>query len=143
MSFGALGALTLAALTLGACSAQGSHVVQGRLYVEERDCVDELVAVDVAEGPDPGLGCDAICMSGNSPLVGDGGVALYVTTQCPPYPGLFDLAQDSPACVKALAASLRKDRCTDAGSSNPLDAGVFDAAVDDSPSDASSRDADD
>ena len=86
--------------------------------------MESVTAIDVVEGPETGQTCEPTCLSGSSPLVAEGGVAVYVSTQCPPLPPTFDVTQDSPACVLALAAFAREDLCASAGSTNPLlDAG--------------------
>lgn len=114
-----LGLTLLAAAVVVACSGQGSHVVQGRRYAEARDCMEAVTAIDVVEGADTGQSCAPTCLSGTSPLVAEGGVAVYVSTQCPPLPATFDLTQDTPACTLALAAFEREDLCSATGSTNP------------------------
>ena len=138
-----------------ACGGTASHVFQGHLYEPARDCIDPLTAIDVLAGPDPGLGCDPVCLVGTSTLLGDGGAkSTYVTNMCPPYPPNFDQPEESAACAPAIAALHRNDLCADSGSSNPRqdaapdaadpagsDASPLDAGADSSVQDASVQDA--
>jgi len=116
---GALSAVVPAALLCmlhaSACG-DASHVYQGRLYVEARDCLGTTSSVDVVEGDDPGS-CAPTCLLQRRP---DGGRVLYVSTMCGPYPFDFDVSGADPKCPAALAAFGRNDTClSDGGSSAP------------------------
>lgn len=119
-------ATALGAALVLACGGPNSHVLSGRRYLADRDCVEALSSVDVVEGPDPGRTCAPICIVGQSPLLV--GPAVYVTTQCPPYPPTFDLSGENPECAGALAALERLDICNAEGSTNPRDGGDVDAS---------------
>lgn len=136
-----LAVAALAAAFELACGGPDSHVLSGRRYLADRDCVEGLTSVDVVEGPDPGRECDPQCIVGQSPLL-DGGSAIYVTTQCPPYPPTFDLSGSNVACPGALAAFERKDFCKPEGSTNPRDAGEDAADASEDAADASEDAAD-
>lgn len=109
-------------LHLSACKDDGTHVYQGRLYVEARNCLGTTSSIDVVSGDVPGE-CSPICVRQS---LAEGGRAIYVATMCPPYPGPgFDTAGTDPACTPALAALARGDTClSDGGSTHPVpDAG--------------------
>ena len=139
LATGLLSLGALAALFAFACSGPGSHVLSGRRYLPERDCVEALTAIDVVEGPDPGRACEPLCIIGQSPLIEGPGV--YVTTQCPPYPPTFDLSVTNPDCAAAYEAFARLDVCKAEGSSNPRDAGDAGDDLDAEAEDASTEDA--
>lgn len=104
-------------LGLAASCGDPSHVFEGRLFVEGRECLGTTASVDVVEGDRPG-DCGPICLS--QPLA-DGGRALYVASMCGPFPYKFDSSGTDPKCPTALAAFARNDTCLlDGGSSNPL-----------------------
>jgi hypothetical protein len=106
---------------VAACRDNTSHILQGRLYIDARDCLGTPSSVDVVSGADPGT-CPAACLVQNT---GEGGRAVYVVTTCPPYSPDYDTAGRDPACPKALAAFSRDDTCiADGGSTNPPDAGA-------------------
>ena len=102
------------------CGDAVSHILQGRLYVDGRDCLGTPSSVDVVSGGDPGT-CAARCLVPKNVL--DGGHAVYVTTTCPPYSPDYDTSGTDPDCPKALAAFTRDDTCiADGGSTHPPDA---------------------
>jgi hypothetical protein len=110
---------------LGACG-NGSHVFEGRLFVEGRRCLGTTASVDVVDGERPGA-CRPVCLAQPYP---DGGRAIYVSTMCGPYPFAFDASGSDPACPSALDALARGDTClTDGGSSAPASPSA-DAATD-------------
>jgi hypothetical protein len=110
-------------LTLGACESPPVHILQAQAYEAARDCVDPTIDIDVVDGPDPGGGCDPVCIV--TPAGQNGApTGIYVTTECGPYPPLDDTSGSEPACVAALAALARGDVCNvDGGSSCPARAG--------------------
>ena len=110
---------------LSSCKDDGTHVYVGRLYLEARDCLGTSSSVDVVSGDDPGT-CAPICMI--QPRA-EGGRAVYVSTECPPYPAPdFDLSGTDPICARALAALGRNDTClSDGGTTQP---GPRDASAD-------------
>jgi hypothetical protein len=105
-----------------ACMMHGcgdpSHVYDGRLYREDRDCFGTTSALDVVTGDDPGT-CEPTCFVQTSP---EAGRAYYVSRMCAPYPATgFDRPAGDPVCARALAAYARNDTCfVDGGTSNPL-----------------------
>ncbi|MDB4941846.1 MAG: hypothetical protein JWP97_1380 [Labilithrix sp.] len=115
-----LGASAACTLHAMGCKGDGTHVYQGRLYVEARDCLGTLSSVDVVGGDETGE-CAPVCMV--QPRA-EGGRAVYVATQCPPYPQPdFDFSGTDPACAKALAALTRDDTCvSDGGTTHPAPA---------------------
>ncbi|CAN5924353.1 hypothetical protein BH11MYX4_BH11MYX4_00400 [soil metagenome] len=110
--------LFMGMMHLSSCKDDGTHVYVGRLYVEGRDCLGTSSSVDVVSGDDPGT-CDPICMI--QPRA-EGGRAVYVSTECPPYPAPdFDLTGKDPICARALAALGRNDTClSDGGTTKPV-----------------------
>lgn len=125
----ALGIVTFAGLCALHCG-DPSHVYEGRLFLEARDCLGTTASVDVVEGDMPG-NCGPTCLTQPS---SDGGRAIYVSTMCGPYPFGFDASASDPACPRALAALERNDTClVDGGSSSPApappDAGDLDAGA--------------
>lgn len=114
--------LAVVACILHACG-DPSHVYEGRLYRDDRDCLGTPSSVDVVTGDDPGT-CAPVCLVQRT---FDGGRAYYVSTMCPPYPHGFDASGTDPVCPDALAAFERNDTClVDGGTTNPLprDAGT-------------------
>jgi len=126
-----LGLVTFAAIGLcGVHCGDPSHVYEGRLFLERRQCLGTTASVDVVEGNLPG-DCGPTCLTQPDR---DGGRAIYVSTMCGPYPFGFDTSGSDPACPQALAALERNDTClVDGGSSSPAppppDAGDLDAGV--------------
>lgn len=117
------GALAIACILHISCRDDGTHVYEGRLYLEARDCVATSSSVDVISGDDPGT-CAAVCLL--QPRA-EGGRAVYVSTMCPPFPAPdFDVTGADPVCGRALAALARNDTClSDGGTTRPLpDAGA-------------------
>ena len=113
----------------GLACGDPSHVYEGRLFVERRQCLGTTASVDVVEGDPPGS-CGPTCLAQPQ---SDGGRAIYVSTMCGPYPFAFDASGSDPACPQALAALERNDTClVDGGSTSPappvVDAGALDAA---------------
>jgi hypothetical protein len=114
-----LHAMGLLAPFVGVAIACGtdSHLYQGRLFREERACLASTTALDVVEGDGVRI-CGPICLS--QPHA-DGGRSIYVSSECGPFPYLFDASSSDPACGPALDALGRSDSClSDGGSSNPL-----------------------
>lgn len=109
-----------------ACDDVASHIYQGRVYLEDRDCLGTTSVVDVVEGADPGT-CAPVCLVGKQ----DGARAVYASTMCPPYPKFFDTSGSDVACPRALSALSRADTCfADGGSSNPPPRAPADAGAD-------------
>jgi hypothetical protein len=113
----ALGLAPLAMLVECAFACgEPSHIFEGRLFVEERECLGTKSSVDVVEGDTPAE-CGPTCLA--QPLA-DGGRSIYVATMCGPYPYGFDASGSDPLCPRALAALARNDTCfVDGGSSSP------------------------
>ena len=114
----------------GLACGDPSHVFEGRLFVEDRQCLGTKASIDVVEGDRPSKTCGPTCLA--HPQT-DGGRAIYVSTMCAPYPFAFDASGADPACPAALAALERNDTClVDGGSTRPppdVDAGDLDAAA--------------
>lgn len=133
------GSASFVALGLMLACSDPTYGFLGRRYTTDRDCLATTTSLDVVRGADPG-DCPARCVSA-PPLPDaspDGNVTaaprdLYVTIMCPPLPhGIDPVADDDPACVRAIAALTRKDTCLgDGGSTAPRpDAGTLDGAAD-------------
>lgn len=138
----AAGLLALGVASLGwlACDGAGSHVLAGRRYLPERDCVEEVTVIDVVEGPDPGRACEVVCLVGSSPVIGEPD-GIFVTTQCEPFPGNYDLSQSRAECTPAKEAIAAERFClADGGTSNPRDDASDDADAASQP-DAAATDA--
>ena len=117
----AIGLVSFAGLTAQLAVACGdpSHVYEGRLFLEHRQCLGTTASVDVVEGDAPG-DCGPTCLTHPQ---SDGGRAIYVSRMCAPYPFGFDASGADPACPSALAAFERNDTCfADGGSSKPAPA---------------------
>jgi hypothetical protein len=141
----ALGLAAIAKVGAG-CGDQASHPYLAELYEPGRDCLDPSTAIDVVNGASASGDCAPVCLYGSSDLIGladggdDGGGETYVSTMCPPYPGLFDTSGTEPDCPLALAALTRADVCLDDGGSTNAADGSSDApdtgGATDAPSDA-------
>ena len=110
----ALYALALApALALAAYACDGgTYVYIGHVYEPAGDCVeDQEAAIDVISGEPPG-DCQPVCIL---QALSDGGVEVFVSKECGPYPAKADVSGKAPVCVKALAAQARGASCSDAG----------------------------
>ncbi|HSQ62835.1 MAG TPA: hypothetical protein VLM85_06455 [Polyangiaceae bacterium] len=120
-------ALLASWLVLAACDSGSFYAYVARIYDLQRDCLSDVQAVDIGNGPDPGLGCAPKCLVASDQ---DGGVVVYATTMCGPVPYGVDSTGTDPRCAKALAAVQRSDIClADGGSTDPAEAGT-DAAPD-------------
>ena len=149
--------LVAATLLLAACDTTGAYVYFARSYDPDRDCLGDTEALDIMSGDDPGLGCEATCLTVKDP---DGSTVLYGTTACGPVPFGANASGSDPRCIDVRSAlqntrlcsadAGRKDSgsdaapdASDAGADAGTDAGT-DAGADagaDAASDASSTDA--
>ncbi|WP_394824200.1 hypothetical protein [Pendulispora albinea] len=112
--------LAVVALVVTAASCDdGSHPYNAQQFDRQRRCLGPAVSLDVVTGSDPGAGCAVKCLVPRS-ASGKADTPLYVSTQCPPYPALFDTSGTQPGCDEAIAAMERGDHClADGGSSHP------------------------
>jgi hypothetical protein len=142
-------AFAIAKLSLAGCSDAGSHIYTGAPYDPTLACLAPLTGVDVVTGPEPENPCGPICVV--SPPE-DGGVTVYVSTMCAPYPNYPNVVNPSgnAACAAALEAFQLDALCEDGGvvypngrdSGSDADAGpVLDADVDATVLDANVPDA--
>ena len=112
--------LAAAVVVLAACDATSYYLYTGHEYDPKRGCVDDVSAIDIDIGTDPGSSCGAQCLRISS---GDA-ATIYATTMCGPAPVGADTSGSNGNCPAALAALARGDLCLDGGgSTNPLDAG--------------------
>ena len=117
---------SIVSLCVSACTESPTHVFFGQEYDPVRDCLQSVTAVDTISGNDTGQSCNLVCIA--APPDPEAGVAVYVSTTCPPYPPLFDASGTSAECRLALAAANRKAACLDDGgvsSTTPGDAGTI------------------
>jgi hypothetical protein len=133
-----LSAAALVAACVAACNrSPDTHVVLGQRYDTAGDCLEPTSSIDVLEGSDPGLGCDATCVVTPSGVV-------YASTECGgQFSPIDDTSGADPACASALAALKNMvvcggggdggDDATDAAS----EGASTDASVDGSPEAAS------
>lgn len=125
IAMGAVGAAALLASAGSGCD-DGSHVYEGRQFVEGRGCYLSKSSLDVVSG-EPAGECQPRCLVQRTE---DGGRAVYGATMCPPLPFGFDVSGTDPICPIALAALERGDFCLpDGGSTKPLEP-LADAATD-------------
>ena len=121
--------LAHAMILLLACDDGSYYLFDGSEYDPTQDCLEPSSEIDVFQGNDPGASCNPICIvepitaidSNGDPQ--DGGLAVFISTECGPTPPGTDTTATNPLCVPALAAFNRDALCLDGGgSSNPLDA---------------------
>jgi hypothetical protein len=112
----------LFAALAGACGDPAAHLFSARLYDAQRGCLGAAAqAIDVISGGGSGGACAPVCLVAPGD---DGGSAVYVSTDCPPYPhGAAvedaDAAADpADPCAGALAAFNAGTTCTDAGAAD-------------------------
>jgi hypothetical protein len=110
----AAAALAAARLSLTGCSDAGSHIYTGAPYDPTLACLAPLTGVDVVTGPEPETPCKPVCIV--SPPE-DGGVTVYVSTMCAPYPNYPNIVNPSgnAACAAALEAFQLDALCEDGG----------------------------
>ncbi len=130
MTRAALLLLAVASVVMAAwaCSGARSHVFPAQRYVAERRCLLSAASIDVVDGKDTGGGCALKCLV--APPEEDAGRAVYVSTQCPPYPPLFDTTGTSTTCREAIGAADRDDLCLPDGGSTHPPVDTADAAAD-------------
>ena len=120
-----------------ACTDSPTHVFFGQEYDPVRDCLASVTAVDTISGNDTGQSCSLVCIA--APPDPEAGVAVFVSTTCPPYPPLFDSSGTGPECQRALAAANRKATCLDDGgvssTTPPDDSGTGDEDASDASND--------
>jgi hypothetical protein len=93
-------------LLVASCDDVNVHILSGSLYNEQLGCVSAPAGVDVVQGASNGDTCSPQCLVAS----GEDQTYVYVTTDCPPYPGdyiaeaLDAAADDSDPCFGALAA---------------------------------------
>jgi len=120
----------VAAVTLlvAACDTTGAYVYFARSYDLDRDCLGKTEALDIMSGNDPGLGCEAHCLTVKDP---DGSLAFYGTTACGPTPFGANATESDPRCVDVRSALASTRLCTpDSGVKDSGGDAVADAAVD-------------
>jgi hypothetical protein len=90
----------VAALGLAGCEDREVHVFSAQRYDPDRSCLEDPVAIDVLEGPDPGPCDDVRCWNAPS------GDALITTAACNAPPDYEDGTADPAGsrCAAALAA---------------------------------------
>jgi hypothetical protein len=104
-------------LITAACDAGNDYYYYGHQYEPGRDCLDQVAALDILAGNDPGSSCAATCVKGSD---ADGGTIVYATSMCGPPPVGADTTGTNALCPPALAALGRSDYCLDGGgSTNP------------------------
>ena len=110
-------------VVVAACDNQaGTYVYRGRRYNPEKMCLEDRRALDVVDSNrEPAL-CLPICLVQTAY---DGGLGVYVSSTCPPYPYGFDTTGREPTCVAALRAARQANGCL-----SPLPDGGPDAAPD-------------
>lgn len=117
-------------LSAWACTDNVSHLFVANGFDPARSCTLPSTAVDVVEGDDPGIGCAPVCLADPTE---DGGITIYTSTMCTPYPQGIATDGTHPLCAAALAARARGDNClSDGGTSNPVpvaDSGSVDAGT--------------
>jgi hypothetical protein len=87
------------ALSLPACERTVVHIFGGYGYDDVNDCLDAAGAVDVIDGPDPGMCATLRCW------IRPDGVAVVTDRACDAPSDYVDHTKDtSGVCVKALAA---------------------------------------
>ena len=97
-------AAALVAPLFVACTSPDTHVVLGQRYDVAANCVQPTSSIDIAEGSDPGLGCNATC------VVTPNGV-VYASTECGSFASLDDTSGADPRCAGALAALMNMTLC--------------------------------
>lgn len=127
-------------VALVACENQsGTYVYRGRKYDPGTKCLEAPRALDVLEVDQLPALCVDTCLTQRDY---DGGLAVYVSQTCPPYPPGFDVSGKEPLCVPALEAAKWAKGCIppppdggpDATDDASLpDAETPDAAVDGAP----------
>ena len=105
-------ALAGAACAWLACSDDvRSHIFAGRQYDPTRNCLLDLQAIDVVEGPTPQNTCPPACVVSDETDAEPS--LLYVSTMCPPYP-IYPYESDAgsdPRCAEALLANVYNTSC--------------------------------
>lgn len=130
-------------VALVACENQsGTYVYRGRKYNPETKCLEAPRALDVIEVEQLPALCVDTCLTQKDY---DGGLAVYVSQTCPPYPPGFDVSGREPLCVPALEAASRATGCLppppDGGPDATDDARSPDADAPDAGGDGASPDA--
>ncbi|MBK8213814.1 MAG: hypothetical protein IPK71_08690 [Myxococcales bacterium] len=136
-------------VALVACENQsGTYVYRGRKYDPGTKCLEAPRALDVIEVEQLPALCVDTCLTQKDY---DGGLAVYVSQTCPPYPPGFDVSGKEPLCVPALEAAKNASGCIPpppdggpdaSGDADTPDASTPDASTPDA-SDASIPDAGD
>jgi hypothetical protein len=116
-----------------ACDQTGTAVYRGRRYDPDKRCLEATRALDVVEAKGPPDLCLPICLVQTAY---DGGIGVYVSSTCPPYPYGFDLSGKEPLCAPALRAADQVSGCLPLPPDGGPDASP-DATVPEPPSDAS------
>jgi hypothetical protein len=136
----ACAATLLAVAGAVACSDIDNHLLTAQEYYPGNNCLTVPEVIDDLTGSDPGDNCAPECLL--VPQQG-GGNAVFITTECPPYPGynsveLQDAAKDAAdPCVGAFAvydedggAPVCTSLDAEVEASDEADGGKADAAVD-------------
>lgn len=92
-------------LAVASCDEPNVHILTGQLYDPAAACVGVSNGVDVLPGAAVDDNCSPSCLTTTS---GDSS-AIYVTTECPPFPGYTVEAEDATTgagdpCTGAFAA---------------------------------------
>ena len=98
-----------AVLVVASCDEPNVHILTAQLYEPAGACVGPSNGVDVVNGASTGDACDPSCLT----ITSGSTTSVYVTTQCPPFPGDYSVEGEDasteagdpcPGAFAALAA---------------------------------------
>lgn len=122
------------------CDDARSHPFSARRFDPDRECLAELAAIEVVEGPDPGLGCELTCLSPPEGAA-DASAQVFVSTMCKPFPTFMQVDGIPTLCARARLASGQGIFCLpDGGRTGVIDSGLADSSGSD-PGDSGANDA--
>ena len=127
-----VGLLVLVAACVAACVGEEEYVYSARRYDARAECFDPYAPVETVPGEGAGSQCPASCLTT--------GGEVYVTSMCPPLPGIASAVPAGTKECQAALAALKGGRTCGAASAEAGDEAGDDGG-DASEGDASEGDA--
>ena len=119
------------ALVVFASCGSPAYIYPARRFDPVRKCLEPYTSLATIDGTQPGGLCGVVCLL--APPSAGAERSVYVSTECEPYPPLYDSSGTSPDCAGALLAFANGPSCAPVDAGSTPDAAVPDSGVDGGP----------